>query len=189
MICGITISEYIRKRKLSNAGYDLYSNNLRVIDVAQKYGYDNATSFSRAFEKFHGIKPSKVNKTTKLKNYPRIIFNEEVVKTKEQSYEIVSKEAMILYGVGIDVNEKNITSKAPKFFLKTKKQYGEIVYGMTTYCDTERIRPLKYYCLFENNTSGLEKIEIIPVSTSIILLIRDVISIISKFLLVFNFKE
>ena len=74
MIAGISVSEYIRKRRLSSAGYDLYRGNLKVIDVAVKYQYDNATSFSRAFEKFHGIKPSLVNKKTKLKNFPRIIF-------------------------------------------------------------------------------------------------------------------
>ena len=75
MIAGISLSEYIRKRRLSSAGYDLYEGNLKVIDVAVKYQYDNPTSFSRAFEKFHGIKPSLVNKETKLKNFPRIIFN------------------------------------------------------------------------------------------------------------------
>ena len=68
MITDISLAEYIRKRRLSNAGYDLYKGNLKVIDVAVKYKYDNATSFSRAFERFHGIKPSLVNKHTKLKN-------------------------------------------------------------------------------------------------------------------------
>ena len=67
MIAGISLSEYIRKRRLSNAGFDLYKGNQKIIDIAIKYQYDNATSFSRAFEKFHGIKPSLVNKETKLK--------------------------------------------------------------------------------------------------------------------------
>ena len=83
MIAGLSLSEYIRKRRLSSAGYDLYEGNLKVIDVAVKYQYDNATSFSRAFEKFHGIKPSLVNKETKLKNFPRIVFNEDIDLTTE----------------------------------------------------------------------------------------------------------
>lgn len=62
LLTNITLAEYIRKRRLSNAGYDLYNGNLKVIDVAIKYGYDNATSFSRSFTAFHGIKPSQVNK-------------------------------------------------------------------------------------------------------------------------------
>ena len=77
MIAGLSLSEYIRKRRLSNAGYDLYEDNSKIIDIAIKYQYDNPTSFSRAFEKFHGIKPSLVTKETKLKNFPRITFNEE----------------------------------------------------------------------------------------------------------------
>ena len=72
MIAGISLSKYIRKRRLSSAGYDLYEGNLKVIDVAFKYQYDNATSFSRAFEKFHGIKPSLVNKETRLKNVQKM---------------------------------------------------------------------------------------------------------------------
>lgn len=62
LISGISLAEYIRKRRLSNAGYDLYETNAKVMDIAIKYQYDNATSFSRAFESFHDIKPSQVNK-------------------------------------------------------------------------------------------------------------------------------
>ena len=43
MLAGISLADYIRKRRLSNAGYDLYENNLKIIDVAFKYQYDNAT--------------------------------------------------------------------------------------------------------------------------------------------------
>ena len=36
MIAGISLSDYIRKRRLSSAGYDLYECNLKIIDVAVK---------------------------------------------------------------------------------------------------------------------------------------------------------
>ena len=62
LISNISVSEYIRNRRLSNAGQDIYLNNEKVVDIAIKYQYNNATAFSRAFEKFHGIKPSKVKK-------------------------------------------------------------------------------------------------------------------------------
>ena len=45
MIAGVSLSEYIRKRRLSSAGYDIYTNNMKVIDIAVKYQYNNATSF------------------------------------------------------------------------------------------------------------------------------------------------
>ena len=71
------------------------------MDIAVKYQYDNATSFSRAFEKFHGIKPSFVNKETKLKNFPRIVFNEDINVVTALDYEIITLEKMDLYGVSI----------------------------------------------------------------------------------------
>ena len=58
LISGITLGECIRKRRLSCAGFDIYETNAKIIDIAIKYQYDNPTSFSRAFETFHNIKPS-----------------------------------------------------------------------------------------------------------------------------------
>lgn len=161
MIAGLSLSEYIRKRRLSNAGYDLYEKKLKVIDVAIKYLYDNATSFSRAFERFHGIKPSLVNKKTKLKIFPRIIFNENVNQVVELDYEIMTLEDMNLYGIGIITNNENIAKDAPLFFKQTKEkylnQYGKIKYGMTTY-DISREEVHKYYCLYDKEINQFEHI-------------------------------
>lgn len=163
MIAGISLSEYIRKRRLSCAGFDLYEGNLKVIDVAVKYQYDNATSFSRAFEKFHGIKPSLVNKNTKLKNFPRIVFDEDVNIVSELDYEIVNLDEFDLYGVSITTNNDEIGNDAPLFFKKTEEKYidiyGEIKYGMITYND-KREESQKYYCLYDKKIDGFEHIKI-----------------------------
>ncbi len=163
MIAGISLSEYIRKRRLSNAGFDLYEGNLKIIDIAVKYQYDNATSFSRAFEKFHGIKPSLVNKETKLKNFPRIVFNEDINVTTELDYEIITLEEMNLYGVSIKTNNEKIGNDAPLLFKKTENKYidkyGKIKYGMITY-DMERVESQKYYCLYDKVIDELEHIKI-----------------------------
>jgi len=58
ILCGFTLGEYIRMRRLSLAGNELSSSDTRVIDVALKYGYDTSESFSRAFTRFHGVSPS-----------------------------------------------------------------------------------------------------------------------------------
>lgn len=58
MLCGYTISEYIRNRRLALAGAELATENTRIIDVALKYGYDSQDSFTKAFTRFHGVTPS-----------------------------------------------------------------------------------------------------------------------------------
>lgn len=159
MLAGITLSEYIRKRRLSNAGYDLYSNKCKVVDIAVKYQYDNPTSFSRAFYKFHGIKPSEVSKKTKLKNFPRIVFDEKIKDISELDYEIITLDKMDLYGLSISTNNKKIGSVAPKIIKDTTKQYGPIKYGMITY-DEERGNCTKYHCLYDIKIAGFEHISI-----------------------------
>lgn len=159
MIAGISLSEYIRKRRLSNAGYDLYKENMKVIDIALKYQYDNPTSFSRAFEKFHGIKPSLVSKDMKLKNFPKIIFNEDINISTELDYEVVELDEFDLYGVSISTDNKRIGIDAPKFFEETKNRYGNIIYGMITY-DMSREESKKYYCLYEERNDNFENIKI-----------------------------
>lgn len=60
ILCGFTLGEYIRSRRLSMAGNELSESNEKIIDVALKYGYDSPESFSRAFTRFHGVLPSQV---------------------------------------------------------------------------------------------------------------------------------
>lgn len=57
LVCGITIGEYIRNRRLTLAGIEVESTNTRIIDIALKYQYESPESFSRAFARFHGVSP------------------------------------------------------------------------------------------------------------------------------------
>ena len=58
-LCGMTVAEYIRARRMTLAAQELSSTDAKVIDVALKYGYDSPDSFAKAFQRFHGISPSK----------------------------------------------------------------------------------------------------------------------------------
>lgn len=60
VVMGITISEYIRNRRLSLAAQDLLRSDEKIIDVAMRYQYDTQESFSKAFTRFHGVPPSKI---------------------------------------------------------------------------------------------------------------------------------
>ena len=64
VVMGITIGEYIRNRRLSLAAQDLLQAGDKIRDVALRYQYDTQESFSKAFTRFHGVPPSKVQRGT-----------------------------------------------------------------------------------------------------------------------------
>lgn len=63
LLCGFTVGEYIRNRRLASAGNDLLSCEEKVIDIALKYGFDSVDSFTKAFTRFHGATPTAVRKS------------------------------------------------------------------------------------------------------------------------------
>jgi len=60
LVFGITVGEYIRNRRLTLAALELLKPGSKIIDVAMRYQYDTQESFSKAFTRFHGFPPSKV---------------------------------------------------------------------------------------------------------------------------------
>lgn len=98
-LAGISLSEYIRRRKLTLAALDLKDRELRIIDVAVKYGYNSADAFSRAFQSLHGVLPSEARQEGRLlKAYPRMTFQLSIRGGCELNYRIVEKESFKLVG-------------------------------------------------------------------------------------------
>ncbi len=98
-LAGISLSEYIRRRRLTLAALDLKDSNLRIIDIAVKYGYSSADSFSRAFHSIHGVLPSNArSENQKVKAYPRMTFQLSIKGGFEMNYRIVEKEPFKLVG-------------------------------------------------------------------------------------------
>lgn len=62
IMCGYTIGEYVRNRRLSLAGFDVMNTDDKIIDIALKYYYDSPDSFTKAFTRFHGSTPTSVRK-------------------------------------------------------------------------------------------------------------------------------
>lgn len=60
VVMGMTVGEYIRNRRMSLAAQDLLQPASKIMDVAMRYQYDTQESFSKAFTRFHGVPPSKV---------------------------------------------------------------------------------------------------------------------------------
>jgi AraC family transcriptional regulator len=72
-LSGLTLSEYIKNRKMSEANQDLL-NGEKVTDVAYKYGYQSIDGFARAFKKWSGFLPSEVMKKGLSKSFPKLSF-------------------------------------------------------------------------------------------------------------------
>ena len=73
-ITDITLSEYVRKRRMALSAEELIKNKSKIIDLAFKYGYESPEAFTRSFKAFHGISPMAARKYGKYIDYPRISF-------------------------------------------------------------------------------------------------------------------
>ena len=51
-MAGIPLSEYIRRRKMSLAAVDLQGKEMKIIDVAAKYGYSSPQHLTGLFSLF-----------------------------------------------------------------------------------------------------------------------------------------
>lgn len=99
ILCGYTLGEYIRNRRLTLAGIELTNTREKVIDIAYKYGYDNPESFANAFRKFHGITPSQArNNGANLKSFSRLSIKVTLEGGSMMNYRIEEKPAMLLTG-------------------------------------------------------------------------------------------
>ncbi|MBD8069627.1 AraC family transcriptional regulator [Bacillus sp. PS06] len=100
LLSGITISEYIRRRRLTVAALDLKDQHVKVIDIAIKYGYQSPDAFSRAFQSFHGVIPTLArNPEQNLKAYPRMSFQLTIQGGTVMKYRIVEKGPFKVVGV------------------------------------------------------------------------------------------
>lgn len=66
MLCGFTVTEYIRNRRLALAGNEIIGTDKTIIEIAMKYGYDSPDSFTKAFTRFHGSTPTAVRKDNEM---------------------------------------------------------------------------------------------------------------------------
>lgn len=93
LLCGYTLGDYVRMRRLTLAGEALLSTDAKVIDVALKYGYDSPESFSRAFTRFHGVSPSAVRKDAAIRSFSRICVKLILTGGSIMEYRIEKKQA------------------------------------------------------------------------------------------------
>lgn len=132
LLCGFTVSEYIRNRRLSLAGNELAMSENKVIDIALKYGYDSPDSFTKAFTRFHGVTPSMVQKQEmNLKTFAPLKIKLSMEGGYIMDYRIVKKEEFTVLGVSKTFTYENAMEQVPMFWQEHfQSGGGQYVCGM-----------------------------------------------------------
>lgn len=98
-LSGITLSEYIRNRRLSQAALDLKQSEIKIIDLAFKYGYTSPDAFTRAFSQVHGMTPTLARELqSNLKSYPMLTFRLNIQGGEPLNYRLEKKESFTIVG-------------------------------------------------------------------------------------------
>lgn len=136
VLCGFTVSEYIRMRRLTLAAQELSLSDGKVIDIAIKYGYDSHDSFTRAFTKFHGISPKAAKqKGAKLKSFAPLRIQLTLKGGTMMEYKIVEKAAFTIMGRARMFSTDTSYQEIPKFWDEHYRTGGgEFVGGMFGVC-------------------------------------------------------
>lgn len=163
-VTGISISEYIRKRRLSKAYEDLKLTNDKVIDIALKYRYDSYVSFSRAFKKEFNMTPMNVRKekNKKFKGYPILRFNMESDSYSNLDYEVKTISEKVVYCIKVSATKhEDLLYKIRKLYKKIKDnglwdKFNEVgQYGISHFTKDEEYH---YYVGSKLKIKGLEKV-------------------------------
>lgn len=100
ILTGISVGEYVRRRRLSLAVHELSRTNCKIIDIAYKYGYDTPEAFSKAFRRQHGVTPSEARKYIgKLQSYNRLAIQVSLKGAEPMQYRIVERDRFQVVGM------------------------------------------------------------------------------------------
>jgi AraC family transcriptional regulator len=117
MLCGYTMGEYIRMRRLSLAGSEILSSGRKVIDLAVQYGYDSPDSFTKAFTRFHGSTPTDVRKNgAPLKSFAPLHIRLTLEGGMVTEYRIEEKPAFKVMGLSRIFSYESANAEVPKYW-------------------------------------------------------------------------
>ena len=146
ILCGFSVSEYIRYRRLSLAGSDLLATNQKIIDIAMKYGYDSPDSFTKAFTRFHGVTPTVVRREkTMIKSFAPLKIQLTLKGGSTMDYKIIEKEAFTVIGVSRCIDVDTAFQEIPQFWNEHFQDNDTQLNGLYGVCiDDENKHNFKY---------------------------------------------
>ncbi len=141
MLCGYSVGEYIRMRRLSVAGSELVASDNKVIDLALKYGYDSPDSFTKAFTRFHGSTPTDVRrKGALLKSFAPLHIKIILDGGNTMEYRVEEKPAFRVMGVSKIFSYETANADIPQYWDEIHVQAAvKPVEGMYGICFDEEM--------------------------------------------------
>ena len=107
-MAGMSISEYIRRRRLSQAVFDIHDGKEKIVDIGLKYCYESQAAFTRAFRELHHCSPlSARRKGISLKTFPPISFKLIITGVKEMNFRIENKKSFKIIGLSCALGDGN----------------------------------------------------------------------------------
>ncbi|HML67215.1 MAG TPA: AraC family transcriptional regulator [Clostridia bacterium] len=116
-LTGMSVSEYIRARRLTLAAQELIVGDQRVIDLAFKYGYDTPESFTKAFSRFHGVTPTSARRmSTLLRCQNPLAITIKMEGVEIMNYKMEQMDAFTVMGVEKSFHMDSSLQEIPKFW-------------------------------------------------------------------------
>jgi len=136
MLCGFTVGEYIKKRRLAIAGMELITTDRKIIDIALQYGYDSPDGFTRAFTRFHGVTPTSVRKgEAMIKSFAALKIKLSLEGGFTVDYKIVEKDQFTVIGVSkvfqYDEAETGVHQMWKEYYESGKSNIVSSTYGIS----------------------------------------------------------
>jgi len=156
-IANVSLSEYMRRRKMSLAAVDLQKGD-KIIDTALKYGYASPTAFNRAFQSIHGIAPSRAKGySVPLKSYPKINFKLIAKGAEEMEFRIEKHDAIRVLGASTPLSKdaEKAYEEGTSFWVKVL--FEDIQKDINGFSNGKICGALNAACNFKNAEGSLPK--------------------------------
>ncbi|WP_027086600.1 AraC family transcriptional regulator [Cohnella panacarvi] len=135
-LVGQSLADYVRRRRLTKASYDLLGTQAGILAIALDYQFESQESFTRAFKKMFGMNPGQYRKAKR-----RLQLKEEPVISEERIqhfYGGMPMEPRVTVRdsfkvVGMKVETKMADDKIPELWQKFIPRMNEIKHRMNNY--------------------------------------------------------
>jgi len=131
IMTNISISQYIKGRRLYLAALDLCSKDESVINIAYKYLYETPESFTKAFTRFHGVNPTHIKEDTKkIHSFLPLRISINIMGGENMNYKIEKMNSFKIIGFKKKFKGETSYQDIPKFWSEVFNAHHKALCGI-----------------------------------------------------------